>query len=178
MNIWCGKSGPRCNTLLRLDNQDPQLVSLKCVQDSTDIILIAIAKVSHAKASLVRVFIDPGAQSSYVSPELVKTLGLELGSKRKLPEALGCEQRLESFESCQLTIMGLVNQPHVMEALVQPFFDMDMPALSTACVQQWVESRMPFSDQPGELVSEKTYVFIGADYCNEFPWLAALCSAL
>ena len=75
-----------------------------------------------------------------------------------------------------------------MEALAQPFFDMDMPPLSTACFQQWAESRMPFSDQPGDLVSEKTYVFIGADYCNEFlfgkhqaggyPWLAVLCSAL
>ena len=75
-----------------------------------------------------------------------------------------------------------------MEALAQPFFDMNMPPPSTACVQQWAECRNPLSDQPGEIVSEKTYVFIGADYCNEFlirkhqeggyPWLAALCSAL
>ena len=56
MNIWYGKSGTCHNTVLRLDNQDPQLVSLKCVLDSSDIILIAVAKVSGAEATLVSIF--------------------------------------------------------------------------------------------------------------------------
>ena len=129
MNIRCGKCGRHHNTGLRLDKQDPQLVTMKkCAQDSSDAMLMtAVAKVSTAKASLVRVFTDPGVQSSFVPPPppppACEKLGAGDGMRKetagesfRLRDTTGALQILpaDDFEHCA-----------IIEVLVQPPFNME-----------------------------------------------------
>ena len=77
------------NTVLRLDNQDPQLVSLKCVLDSSDIILIAVAKVSGAEAIWFQFFCSNMLHTMCRMPSAKKIMYTICISTQELPSLDG-----------------------------------------------------------------------------------------
>lgn len=127
----------------------------------------SIAKATGKKWSLIMVFIDPGAQSSFLSPELVEALELKhLEAWKMLVKAFGGEAQPETFQAYELTLDGLEGQSYRMEVLEQSDFDMGVARPTAKCQKRWADRGMALSDVPGEM--GKVHILIGADYCSQF----------
>ena len=144
---------------------------MKCLRSPAEQVLLmtAVARVSGVRAAYVRVFLDLGAQTSFVSPELVKAIKPQaIGKKTLTIQAFGTKPVADTFSLYRIHLTDKDGESHSIEVMEKPGFDMDLARPSAQSVQRWKERGVSLSDQPADGVSESVHILLGADYANKF----------
>jgi len=119
------------------------------------------------KSARVRMFLDTGAQASFISAELVAALKPELLGKEMVKvKAFGTEPVLEPMERYRLTIKGKT-KPVTITAWKKESLDMEYDIISEEVVEQWRGKGVELSDRSIPDVPKAVHVLIGADHCND-----------
>ena len=116
----CEKCGKKHHTLLHLSvdaekaaNSSQQSIRAYSCQSSQQIYLMtAIAEVKGAKQARVRVFLDLGAQASFVSSALIDAIKpSRVGEQNVMIKAVGAEASVEPLEQYRLQLSTVDGGP-------------------------------------------------------------------
>ena len=119
------------------------------------------------KAS-VRIFIDPGAQASFITAPLVNSLQpAHLGSQTVRLKAFDVEPKFEKMDRYRVTIKGATKSISV-NAWQKKSLGLRFDPLADSTIARWQSQGLQLSDDSTKAGSSEVHMLIGADYCNEF----------
>ena len=173
----CSTCGKKHNTLMHqpaaqapsnVRTEDISLATYECGPASQVRLMTGVGRVqSSTKASRVRVFLDTGAQASFISGELVNAIKPELISKELVKvKAFGAEPVWEEMERYKVTIAGKT-KPITITAWRKEKLDMEYDLIPAEEVARWQGKGVTLSDTPSGDVPKAVHLLIGADHCND-----------
>ena len=129
--------------------------------------MIAVAEVKgeHLRAK-VRVFLDLGAQTSFVSRELVKAIKpAKLRQEEIILTAFNSAPRRELMDRYALQLTTTCGQSIAITALEKPKLglEIDLEPVAAETVESWHGRGVGLSDQASVGVPEEIHVLLGAD---------------
>ena len=170
----CSICGKKHHSLLHVSETETQQVSIlsssvQTVATST-LLMTAVVEVKANAEELervrVRVFLDPGAQVSFVSSELVTAIGApQVGVSRISIKGFGSSPHVNA-PLRSLTLVRVDGKLLEILALERQNLDLDIPRLPSEVVMRWKNRGVNVSDGNTEQVSKTIHVLVGADFVN------------
>ena len=131
-------------------------------------LMTGIGEVCVQKKARVRIFLDPGAQASFVSHALVEGIRpRKAGSGTINIKGFGSDRVQRTLNKFQLTVTG-VSGDIPMEVWEQDSLGVEMEAVDAVVNQHWERHGISLSDRAGGCPSSDIHLLIGADYSNQF----------
>ena len=125
---------------------------------------VAEVKGQERRAKL-RVFIDLGSQSSFVSGELVRAIKPQhLGTERVKVTAFDGPRQSSPMDRYEVHLTMARGKPVAVQALERPVFDLKLPPASADHIAYWSEQQIELAAKPCWSVPS---MLIGADKANE-----------
>jgi len=115
----------------------------------------------------VRVFVDLGSQSSFVTPSLVQAIRPKKVAEEKVSvKPFGSPSAVSTLRRYELQLKGADGQTLSMEALETDRCDIQIPVTSGDSVVKWRAHGIELADQCHPDVPDEIHVLVGADYAN------------
>ena len=128
-------------------------------------LMTAVAEVKGERLrAKVRVFLDLGAQTSFVSRELVKAIKpAKLRQEEIILTAFNSAPRRELMDRYALELTTTSGQSIAITALEKPKLRLEIEPVATETVESWRGRGVELSDQASVDVPEEIHVLLGAD---------------
>ena len=123
------------------------------------------------KRRTVPAFVDQGAQASFVTADLVRSV--------VAPKVKEVSLAIQGFSTTIENTSTSVHEMHVIDSagthhplnmnmIKRKNLNLDIPVVSTELRQRWRNRGVEVSDSAGRCSSEDIQMLIGADYANQF----------
>ena len=165
----CTKCNGKHHVLMHGLNMDSAIKSYACNTAAEVQLMTAVAEVKgQERCAKVRVFIDLGSQSSFVSGELVRAIKpRHLGTERVKVTAFDGPRQTSTMDRYEVHLTTASGRPVAVQALERPGFDLKLPPASADHVAYWSEQQIELADKPCSSVPSDIHMLIGADKANE-----------
>ena len=138
-----------------------------CLHSPSVRLMTGVARVEgRTRNAKVRVFLDSGAEASFVTAALVSAIDAEhVGVENVEVKPFGAEPTQQRMDKYAITIQGSSASIRV-RAFVKPTLEMDLKCASPQTIAQWHSWGVELSDKPQQGTSDEIHMLIGADYIN------------
>ena len=175
---WC-RSPKRCekckkkpHSLLHFEDEKQVSVIASSVQaerSSKVFLMTATAEVRAERRAMGRVFLDYGAQTSFVSSASVKAIKMhKVGTTQISLKGFGSAPVVTSTALRRIKLVGNDGREHEITALERSALDLNIPKIPHAVQKLWEERGVMLSDDSDSQTMDAIHVLIGADYVNLF----------
>ena len=162
----CQKCHRKHHTVLHFETPPNKVRTYGMTSMDNVYLMTAVAEIKGSRRAKVRVFLDQGAQSSFVSTELLEAIKPPcIGTKKLMVQPFGSQPMSMTAKVYRLEINGSTTVS--IEAMEKPDLELAMTRPSTGCRQRWAKRGIELSDQPLEGVPDAIHILIGADYADE-----------
>ena len=143
--------------------------SVQAERSSKVFLMTATAEVRAERRSMVRVFLDYGAQTAFVSSALVKAIKVpKVGTTQISLKGFGSAPVVTSTALRRIKLVGNDGREHEITALERSALDLNIPKIPHAVQKLWEERGVMLSDGSDSQTMDAIHVLIGADYVNLF----------
>ena len=138
-------------------------------EDRSIFLMTAVVEVRGKKRARVRVFLDPGAQVSFVTSALVTAIGaLQMGTSRISIKGFGSPSQVTEAPTRSLVLISQDGSANEIIALEQRRLDLAIPQVPKEVEERWKIRGVQVSDSAKTEIPSDVHVLIGADYVNHF----------
>ena len=142
----CQKCHQKHHTVLHFETPPNKVRTYGMTSMDNVYLMTAVAEIKGTKRAKVRVFLDQGAQSSFVSTELVEAIKPPcIGTKKLMVQPFGSQPMSMTAKVYRLEINGSTTVS--IEAMEKPDLELAMTRPSTGCRQRWAKRGIELSDQ-------------------------------
>ena len=138
-----------------------------CLHSASVRLMTGVARVEgRTRKAKVRVFLDSGAEASFVTAALVSAINAEhVGAENVEVKPFGAEPTQQRMDKNAITIQGSSTSIPVC-ALVKPTLELDLKCASLQTIAQWHSWGVELSDKPQQETTDEIHMLIGAEYIN------------
>ena len=144
---------------------------VSCLNSSNVRLMTAVVDVvgPNGKRRTVRAFIDQGAQASFVTADLVRSVVAPKVKEVSLA-IQGFSTAIENTSTSvhEMHVIDCAGTHHPLNMIKRKNLNLDIPVVSTELRQRWRKRGVEVSDTAGRCSSEDIQMLIGADYANQF----------
>ena len=135
------------------------------------LLMTAVVEAVGRRKVATRVFLDPGAQASFVSTALVDAMeARQLGTADITLQGFGAQPQTTRMNVRQLQLIGTDGRLHDIEAFERKNLNITISRVPPEIVQRWGECGVYISDCCGATTDTgpEVHVLLGADCVNRF----------
>ena len=123
----------------------------------------------NGKWRTVRAFIDQGAQASFVTADLVRSVVAPKVKEVSLA-IQGFSTTIENTSTSvhEMHVIDCAGTHHPLNMIKRKNLNLDISVVSTELRERWKKRGVEESDSAGRCSSEDIQTLIGADYANQF----------